>query len=165
MRAVDKLLSKVEEQHEALLLTGALQGRLCKRLKEADVNQAAVSDTLSTLVISPLLEFIRDALPTVLKETLSEPLQPKDDSDGSDGSNDSDADAKADNAAAAAAAVAGRQLLMQLLKIYETQALGGAGKATLLKRLSPIVSKCASITRTRGAWGSSGRGAGAADAA
>ena len=74
-------------------------------------------------------------------------------SDGSDGSNGSDADAKADNAAAAVAAVAGRQLLMQLLKIFETQALGGAGKATLLKRLSPIVSKCVRASRARVAPG------------
>ena len=148
MRAVDKLLSKVEEQ-KGSLLTGAVEDQLCKRLEEADVNQAAVSDTLSTLVISPLLKLIRDTLPEVLDEALSEPLQPKDGPDGSDGSDGSDADAKADNAAAdnaaaaAVAAVAGRQLL----KTYETQALSGAGKVALLKRLSPIVSKCVRASR------------------
>jgi len=153
MRAVDKLLSKAEEDHKARLLTGALEDRLCKTLKQVDVNQAAVSDTLSALVISPLLEFIRDALPKVLGEAPSEPLQPKDDSDGFDDSGGSDADAKADNAASAVAAVAGRQLLMQLRKTYETQALGGAGKVALLKRLSPIVSKCVRASRARVAPG------------
>jgi uncharacterized protein YjbI with pentapeptide repeats len=58
MREVAELLRKVEE-HTVSLLTSALKNRLCKKLKEVGVNQAAINAILSTLVISPLLDFIR----------------------------------------------------------------------------------------------------------
>ena len=127
MCAVDKLLSKVEQQHKVHLLTGgALEDQLCKALTEDGVKQAAVIDILSTLVISPLLVCIRDTLP----EVLSELPQPS-------------------NEANQASGTAGEQLL----NAFKDHLLLGAGKAALLKRLSPIVSKWMRASRARAAPG------------
>jgi hypothetical protein len=139
MCAVDKLLSKVEEQHKVRLLTdGALEDQLCKALTEDGVKQAAVIDILSTLVISPLLVFIRDALPKVLDEALSDPLLQEEPSGLPQPSN------KANQASGTAG---------QLLNAFKDHLLLGAGKAALLKRLSPIVSKWMRASRARAAPG------------
>ena len=119
MCAVDKLLSKVEEQHKVRLLTdGALEDQLCKALTEDGVKQAAVIDILSTLVISPLLVFIRDALPEVLDEALSDPLLKKALSELPQPSNEANQ----------ASGTAGEQLL----NAFKDHLLLGAGKAALL---------------------------------
>ena len=119
MCAVDKLLSKVEEQHKVRLLTdGALEVQLCKALTEDGGKQAAVIDILSTLVISPLLVFIRDALPEVLDEALSDPLLKKALSELPQPSNEANQ----------ASGTAGEQLL----NAFKDHLLLGAGKAALL---------------------------------
>ena len=88
---------------------------LCKKLETANDKQAAIFETLSTHVISPLFE---QHLPAALNDALSKLLQPTDE-----------------------AAAAGQPLLEQLLEAFKERALS-AGKAALLKRLCPIVSKC-----------------------
>ena len=124
MCAVDKLLiSNDVEERKASLLTDALKDRLCKRLTEEGVNQAAINDILATDVISPFLEFIRDTLPKVPNEALSERPQPRNE--------------------AAETAVG-----QQLLNAFKDDLLC-AGKAALLKRLSPIVRKWVRASRVR----------------
>merc|ERR1719223_2060537 len=124
MFAADKLLSKVEEQRKVHPFTdSALEDRLSEALIEKGVKHAAILDTLSIVVISPLLVNIRDAMPEVIKEVLSELQQPG-------------------NEANEAAKTAGQQLL----EAFEDDLLD-AGKAAVLKRLSPIVSKWLQASR------------------
>ena len=131
MLAVDKLLIKVEEQRKVHPFTdGALEDQLSKALTEKGVKQAAILDILSTVVISPLLVYIRDAMPEVLREALSELQQQG-------------------NEANQAALTAGHE---QLLDAFKDNLLD-AGKAALLKRLSPIVSKWLRASRERVARG------------
>ena len=88
---------------------------LCKKLETANDTQAAIFETFSTHAISPLFE---QHLPAVVDEALSKLPQPTNE-----------------------AGAAGRQVLEQLLEAFKGQVLS-AGKAALLKRLFPIVSKC-----------------------
>ena len=183
MRAVDKLLSKLEERKASLLANGALKDQLSKELEKVDANKAVINDILATLVISPLLEFIRAyPLPEVLGEVPSELSQPTDDGVGADAGNAlpsllpdipliSEGGGEGGGGDGGGGAGGGgedgggesgggggggdREVLSelpqptdeawtagkQLLSAFKEQVLG-AGKATLLKRLSPIVSKC-----------------------
>ena len=132
MHTVDGMVGKVEALLKSSLLksckgTGRnssvsvldadslLAELLCKKLETANDKQAAIFETLATHVISPLFA---QHLPKVLKDARSELPKPTDE-----------------------AGAAGHQLLEQLLETFTERALG-AGKAALLKRLSPIVSKC-----------------------
>eukprot|EP00964_Phaeocystis_antarctica_P074122 scaffold45527_cov56-Phaeocystis_antarctica.AAC.3 len=94
---------------------------LCKGLKKApkDKQVAVISETLSKHVVSPLFE---QHLPHVLDEALSDLVPPTE--------------------AGAAERKMLQPLLQQLLKAFKQRALG-AGKAALVKRLTPIVSKLA----------------------
>ena len=83
------------------------------KLESATDKQAAISQTLSTHVFSPLFE---QHLPTVLKDARSKLLKPTGDEQ------------------------AGAVLLEQLLAAFTERALS-AGKVALLKRLSLVVSK------------------------
>ena len=183
MRAVDKLLSKLEERKASLLANGALKDQLSKELEKVDANKAGINDILATLMISPLLEFIRAyPLPEVLGEVPSELSQPTDDGVGADAGNAlpsllpdipliSEGGGEGGGGDGGGGAGGGgedgggesgggggggdREVLSelpqptdeawtagkQLLSAFKEQVLG-AGKATLLKRLSPIVSKC-----------------------
>merc|ERR1719223_1728580 len=126
MCAADKLLSKVEEQRKVHPFTdGALEDQLSKALTEKGVKQAAILDFLSTVVISPLLVDIRDAMPEVIKEVLSKLPQPGNETNQQAG-----------------AKTAGQQLL----EAFKDDLLD-AGKAAVLKRLSPIVSKWLQASR------------------
>ena len=132
MHTVDGMVGKVEELLKSSLLKSCKGTRhnplasvpdadsilaelLCKKLETANDKQAAIFETLATHVISPLFA---QHLPKVLKDARSELPKPTDE-----------------------AGAAGHQLLEQLLETFTERALG-AGKAALLKRLSPIVSKC-----------------------
>ena len=134
MHTVDGMVGKVQDLLKSSLLKSCegtqstssasvldadsiLAELLCKKLETANDKQAAIFETLSTHVISPLFA---QHLPKVLKDarTRSELLKPSDE-----------------------AGAAEHQLLEQLLETFTERALG-AGKAALLKRLSPIVSKC-----------------------
>ena len=160
MRAVDKLLSKVEERNVSLLANGALKDRLSKELEKADANKAAIDDILATLVISPLLEFIRAyALPEVLCEILSE-LKTRVEAKlveweaafrrANEGRKPTAFDKQRSRqheelskelSELPEAGTAVHQLAHQLLDAFKAQVLF-AGKAALLKRVSPITSKC-----------------------
>ena len=133
MHTVNDMVSKVEELLKSSLLKSCKETRrinssasvpdadsilakeLCKKLETANDKPAAIFEIISTRVLSPLFA---QHLPKVLKDARSELPQPTDE-----------------------AGAAGHQLLEQLLEIFTERALG-AGKAALLKRLSPIVSKC-----------------------
>ena len=132
MHTVNDMVSKVEELLKSSLFKSCKGTRrnasasvldadsilaelLCKKLETANDKQAAIFETLSTHVISPLFE---QHLPAALNDALSKLLQPTDE-----------------------AAAAGQPLLEQLLEAFKERALS-AGKAALLKRLCPIVSKC-----------------------
>eukprot|EP00964_Phaeocystis_antarctica_P125307 scaffold88935_cov58-Phaeocystis_antarctica.AAC.4 len=122
MHTVDVLLRKVEARKDIILADGTITDRLCNKLKEANVNQAAINGILLNLVISPLLE---QYLPEVLDAARSELPKPTDE-----------------------AGAAGRQLLEELLKAFKERALN-AGKAALLKQISPIVNKCVRASSAR----------------
>ena len=131
MRTVDGMVERVEELLRSSLKSGKAAPRtasasaldaepdrilaelLCTKLESATDKEAAISQTLSTHVISPLFE---RHLPTVLKDARSELPKPAGDEAGA------------------------ALLLDQLLAAFTERALG-AGKVTLLKRLAPIVSK------------------------
>ena len=130
MHTVDGMVEKVE----ALLRSSLKRGKgtrrtssasaldadrilaelLCTKLETAADKEAAIFQTLSTHVISPLFE---QHLPKVLKEARSELLKPTGDEQ------------------------AGAALLLDQLLVAFTERALGAGKVALLKRLSPIVSK------------------------
>ena len=123
LHTVDDMVGKVEELLKSSLLKSCkgtvldadsyLAELLCKKLETT--NDKPIFETLYMHVISPLFE---QHLPKVLTDARSELPQPTDE-----------------------AGAAGHQLLEQLLETFTEQVLG-AGKAALLKRLSPIVSKC-----------------------
>ena len=131
MRTVDGMVERVEELLRSSLKSGKAAPRtasasaldaepdrilaelLRTKLESATDKQAAISQTLSTHVFSPLFE---QHLPTVLKDARSKLLKPTGDEQ------------------------AGAVLLEQLLAAFTERALS-AGKVALLKRLSPIVSK------------------------
>ena len=131
MRTVDKLLGEVEERKNRLLADNALKDRLCKKLETAKVKQSAINNIIAIRFISPLLEqqyfskVLNEAQREVLQQLPPEMLP----TDG-------------------AAGAAGRQLLKQMLKDFKGKALS-AGKAALLKRLSPIVNTCVRASSAR----------------
>ena len=128
MRTVDGMVERVEELLRSSLKSGKAARRtssasaldadrilaelLCTQLEKATDKEAAIFQTLSTHVISPLFE---RHLPTVLKDARSELPKPTGDEAGA------------------------ALLLDQLLAAFTERALD-AGKVALLKRLSPIVS-------------------------
>jgi len=128
MRTVDGMVERVEELLRSSLKSGKAARRtssasaldadrilaelLCTKLESATDKEAAILQTLSTHVISPLFE---RHLPAVLKDARSELPKPTGDE-------------------------AGAALLKdQLLEAFTERALD-AGKVALLKRLAPIVS-------------------------
>ena len=132
---------------ESKLADEKLAELLCKKLETANDKQAAISEALLKQVISPLFDHY---LPEVLDEALSKQLLMQQVAQADKAATafaDFDAAAAATAASAAATAatvVVEQQLQKQLLEAFKKRALG-AGKATLLKRLSPIVSKCAGV--------------------
>ena len=172
MHTVDGMVGKVEALLKSSLLksckgTGRnssvsvldadslLAELLCKKLETANDKQAAIFETLSTHVISPLFEH---HLPAVLDEALSKLPPPTNE-----------------------AGAAGHPLLEQLLETFTERALG-AGKSctpeapvahreqvcggSLLHHRGPgrgwrVPLKASILAQERGAWPSSGRGAGA----
>ena len=128
MRTVDGMVERVEELLRSSLKSGKAAPRtasasaldadrilaelLRTKLETATDKEAAIFQTLSTHVISPLFE---RHLPTVLKDARSELPKPTGDEAGA------------------------ALLLDQLLEAFAERALD-AGKVALLKRLAPIVS-------------------------
>ena len=114
IHTVDGMFGKVEALLRSELdADHTLAELLCTKLETATDKQAAIFQTLSTHVISPVFE---QHLPQVLKDARSKLLKPTDDGQ------------------------AGAALVEQLLDAFTERALG-AGKVALLKRLSLIVSK------------------------
>ena len=147
---VEQILNEVEEQLKTSLLKSGVQGAtdansiladlLCEDLKKApDGKQAAViSKTLFEHVVSPLFE---QHLPQVLDTVLSELLQQT-----KAGAAELLQSRACGSGITEASAAVEQKLLQglqkQLLEAFKQRALG-AGKATLVKRLTLIVSKLA----------------------
>ena len=150
MHTVGGVVGSVEELLKSSMLKGSLgellitdadnylAELLCKKLETANDKQAAIFVTLSTHIVSPLFD---QHLPKVLEDALTNLAQQVAKA-GEAATAASDADAAADAAAGATTTAAVAMVQKQLLDTFKTQVLG-AGKATLLKRLKPIVSKFA----------------------